>query len=109
MERAVPNPIRVAIVEDQRGIREGLGYLIDSTDGYRCTGAFGSIEAALPALGTGLADVALIDIGLPGLSGIEGMRLLRQRQPELRMLALTVYRDDDRIFEALCAGASGYC
>jgi DNA-binding NarL/FixJ family response regulator len=96
----------VLIVEDQRVIREGLKFLIDSTPGYRCAGAYGSVEEALAALPQ--ADVGLVDIGLPGLSGIEGIRLLKERQPGLRLLALTVYDDDDRIFRALCAGASGY-
>jgi DNA-binding NarL/FixJ family response regulator len=98
--------IRVAIVEDQPRIREGLRFLIDSSEGYRCVGAFGSVEDALA--GFPEADVALVDIGLPGLSGIEGIRRLKERQPNLRLLALTVYDDDDRIFQALCAGASGY-
>jgi DNA-binding NarL/FixJ family response regulator len=104
----VADTIRVAIVEDQRDIREGLAFLINGTEGYQCTGAFGSMEAALPALGPERADVVLLDIGLPGMSGIEGMRILKQRHPELPLVALTVYEDDDRIFEALCAGASGY-
>ena len=104
----MPEPIRVAIVEDQREIREGLRYLIEGTNGFDCTGSFGSIEEALPALTAGTADVALVDIGLPGLSGIEGIRLLKERRPQLRTMALTIYQDDDRIFEALCAGASGY-
>ena len=66
------------------------------------------MEEALAGLGTAAADVVLVDIGLPGLSGIEGIRLLRERRPEMRTVALTIYQDDDRIFEALCAGASGY-
>jgi DNA-binding NarL/FixJ family response regulator len=104
----VPEHIRVAIVEDQREIREGLRFLIDGTPGYGCTGAFGSMEEALPALSTALADVVLCDIGLPGMSGIEGIRLLKERHPDLRLVALTVYEDEDRVFQALCAGASGY-
>ena len=99
-------PIRVAIVEDQPRIRDGLQFLIDSGDGYHCVGTYGSVEDALSGMPE--ADVALVDIGLPGLSGIEGIRLLKERQPGLRLLALTVYDDDDRIFAALCAGASGY-
>ena len=66
------------------------------------------MEAALHALGSELPDLVLTDIGLPGMSGIEGIRLLKERFPELVIVALTVYDDDDRIFEALCAGASGY-
>jgi DNA-binding NarL/FixJ family response regulator len=98
----------VAIVEDQREVREGLRFLIDGTEGYRCTGCFASVEEALPALAPALPDVVLMDLGLPGMSGIEGIRLLTGRHPGLRLIALTVYEDDDRIFEALCAGASGY-
>jgi DNA-binding NarL/FixJ family response regulator len=98
--------VRVLIVEDQRVLREGLAFLIDGTPGHRCVGSFGSVEDALAHLPE--ADVALMDIGLPGLSGIEGIRLLKEVQPGLRFLALTVYDDDDRIFQALCAGASGY-
>jgi DNA-binding NarL/FixJ family response regulator len=100
--------IRVAIVDDQREIREGLRFLIDGTPGYRCAGAFGSMEEALPALSTALADVVLCDIGLPGMSGIDGIRLLKERHSGLRLVALTVYEDEDRVFQALCAGASGY-
>src|SRR5262249_58420769 len=69
----------------------------------------GSVEETEAAMdGLEPADVGLVDIGLPGLSGIEGIRLLRIRQPQLRLVALTIYDDDDRIFQALCAGASGY-
>ena len=102
------NPIKVGIVEDQREIREGLKFLIHGTEGYRCTGSFGSMEAAIEALGDDLPDILLADIELPGISGIEGMRLLKERWPELVIIALTVYDDDERIFDALCAGASGY-
>ena len=104
----MPEPIRVAIVDDQREIREGLRFLIDATAGYHCAGAFGSMEEALPALSTALADVVLCDIGLPGMSGIDGIRLLKERHPGLKLVALTVYEDEDRVFHALCAGASGY-
>jgi DNA-binding NarL/FixJ family response regulator len=100
--------IKVAIIEDQSHIREGLALLIDSADGYRCTGEFESMEEALEKIGRKLPDVALVDIGLPGMSGIEGIHLLKQRYPDVLFVALTVYADDDRIFEALCAGATGY-
>ena len=98
--------IRVAIVEDQPAIREGLGFLIGNTPGYECVGRFGSAESALEGLPA--ADVVLMDIGLPGMSGIEAIAILKGRHPEARFVALTVYDDDERIFRALCAGASGY-
>jgi len=82
--------------------------LIDGTESYRCTGTFRSMEEALPKIGFGLPDVALVDIGLPGMSGIEGISLLKERHPDLLLLMLTVYDDDERIFDALCAGACGY-
>jgi len=101
-------PIKVAIIEDQHEIREGLRFLIHSTEGYHCTGTFDSVEEALPALPADLPDLVLTDIGLPGMSGIEGMRLMKERWPEMVVVALSVYDDDERIFDALCAGASGY-
>jgi DNA-binding NarL/FixJ family response regulator len=103
-----PSTIKVAIIEDRRDIREGLAVLINGTEGYCCTGVFPSMEAALENIDRDLPNVALVDIGLPGMSGIEGMRLLKDRYGGLLMLMLTVYNDDERIFDALCAGACGY-
>ena len=103
-----PSIIKVAIVEDRREIREGLAMLIGGTEGFKCSGAYRSMEDALARIGGDLPDVALCDIGLPGMSGIEGMRILKERHPDLLLLMLTVYDDDERIFDALCAGACGY-
>jgi DNA-binding NarL/FixJ family response regulator len=100
--------IRIAIIEDSRPIREGLRQLIDGSDGYHVTGGYRSMEEALPEVARNLPDVALVDIGLPGISGIEGVRQLRQTYPQLHLLVLTIYSDDDRIFDAICAGACGY-
>jgi DNA-binding NarL/FixJ family response regulator len=100
--------IKVAIVEDRREIRDGLAMLINGTEGFDCTGSYRSMEDALPRIGSALPDVVLCDIGLPGMSGIEGMRILKERHPDLLLLMLTVYDDDERIFDALCAGACGY-
>jgi DNA-binding NarL/FixJ family response regulator len=100
--------LQVAIVEDIRSLRDGFRMLIDGTEGFHCTGSFRTMEEALDKIAFNLPDVVLADIGLPGMSGIEGVRLLKERHPELTVLMLTVYDDDDRIFNALCAGASGY-
>jgi DNA-binding NarL/FixJ family response regulator len=100
--------IRVAIIEDQREIREGLKELIDGAEDFHCSAAFGSIEEVLPRIGRDLPEVVLVDLRLPGKSGIAGIRLLRERYPKLVLVVLTVFEDDRRIFEAICAGASGY-
>ena len=100
--------IKVAIIEDQRDIRECLTFLINGTEGYSCTGSFRTMEEAVDKIGHQLPDVVLSDIGLPGMNGIEGIRILKERYPSLLMLMLTVYDDDERIFDAMCAGASGY-
>jgi DNA-binding NarL/FixJ family response regulator len=103
-----PETIKVALIEDRREIRDGLAMLINGTQGFKCTGSYRSMEDALPRIGTDLPDVALCDIGLPGMSGIEGMRILKEKFPTLLLLMLTIYDDDERIFDALCAGACGY-
>jgi DNA-binding NarL/FixJ family response regulator len=103
-----PAVLKVGIIEDQPKIREGLRALIDGTGGYRCVGSFGSMEEALAKLHNELPDVLLVDIGLPEMSGIEGTRRMKALHPGLAVLILTVYDDDRRIFDALCAGACGY-
>jgi DNA-binding NarL/FixJ family response regulator len=100
--------IKVGIIEDQQVLREGLAFLVDGTEGFRCTGSFGSVEQALRRISDDLPQVVLVDIGLPGMSGIEGIRILKKQWPELLVITLTVYEDDQKIFDALCAGASGY-
>ncbi len=100
--------LSIAIIEDQAAIREGLAFLIDNTPGFKCVGRYRSVEAALAQIGNELPEVALVDIGLPGMSGIEGIRILKTRYPQVLFLTVTVYDDDERIFQAICAGASGY-
>ena len=98
----------MAIIEDQSEIREGLRELIDSAEGFQCSETFGSVEEALPKIGSSLPQVTLVDIGLPGISGIEGIRMMKERYPGVVSVVLTVFDDDKRIFEAICSGASGY-
>jgi|ERR1051326_1324657 DNA-binding NarL/FixJ family response regulator len=105
---ASPRATSVAIIEDHHKFREALEFLLNQTPGYHCVGSFRSMEEALEKIKFNLPDVALVDIGLPGMSGVEGVRILRERHPSLVLLMNTVYDDDERIFQALCAGASGY-
>ena len=108
METAAANIIKTAVVEDMRDIREGLATLINFTQGFRCTGSYRSMEDAIHRIKSDVPDVLLSDIGLPGMNGIEGIKILKQMFPNMTVLMLTVYDDDERIFDALCAGATGY-
>lgn len=99
--------IRVAIVEDDRATREGLALLIDGTPGYRCRDTFRSVEEAMRASGPA-PDVVLLDIHLPGMPGSEGVKALQEKHPAAVVLMLTVYEEQDLVFESICNGASGY-
>ena len=103
-----PAPLRIVIIEDLREVREGLTMLINGTPGFACASSYRTMEDALRRIGDDRPDVILTDIGLPGMSGIEGIPHLRERYPEVPILTLTVYDNDDQVFSALCAGASGY-
>lgn len=100
--------IKVAIVEDNQTIREGLSALINGTEGYKCVAAFRDCETFLNKLNLLEADVVLMDIGLPGMSGIEGVAQAVKKNPDLNILMLTIYEDSEKVFDALCSGASGY-
>jgi DNA-binding NarL/FixJ family response regulator len=100
--------LRVVILEDLREVREGLTMLINGTPGFLCAGSYRTMEDALARISGDRPEVILTDIGLPGMDGIAGTRILRERFPEVPIVALTVYDDDAQIFAILCAGASGY-
>jgi len=100
--------IAVAIVEDNAGLQRSLALVLEESPGFRCVGTFATAEEALRQLPTCPAEVVLMDINLPGISGIECTRQLRELLPHLRVVMITVYRDNDKIFRALRAGASGY-
>ena len=104
---AVEN-LRVVLIEDLRDIREGLAALINGTAGFRCVAAFGSVESALARVERERPDVILTDLGLPGMSGIEGIERFRRIFPATPIIALTIYDNEDQIFNALCNGANGY-
>ena len=101
-------PITVSIVEDNHGTRQSLVDLLSGDTGLQCLGAYPSGESALVGIPRDKPDVALVDINLPGISGIECVAKLKSKLPDLRVLMLTTYEEDDLIFNSLRAGASGY-
>jgi DNA-binding NarL/FixJ family response regulator len=102
-----PKDIGVALIEDEKEVRQGLSYILNHTEGFRCVGEFKSYEDALSTLSTP-PDVLLSDIGLPGMTGDIGTGLFKKKFPSAAIIMLTVYRDDERIFRSIVAGASGY-
>ena len=100
--------LHIGIVEDDAETREGLSFVLNNAPGFTCRHVYNSIEAALEGIDREPPAVMLLDIGLPGVDGIEGIRLLRKRRTELAVIILTVFRDENRIFRAVCAGACGY-
>jgi DNA-binding NarL/FixJ family response regulator len=100
--------IKVSIVEDSRGTRESLTELLGRAPGLRCVGAHANGEDALRSIPTEMPDVVLMDINLPGMSGIECVARLKERLPKLQVLMLTTYEESDLIFDSLRNGASGY-
>ncbi|HED07411.1 MAG TPA: response regulator transcription factor [Ignavibacteria bacterium] len=100
--------IKVVVVEDDNEIREGLRILIDGTDGYSCVDTYSECTSMLKNIESNNPDILLMDIGLPGMNGIEGIKKVKIILPEITILVLTIYEENDLIFDALCAGASGY-
>lgn len=101
--------IRVFLIEDDRRLRQAFELLIDGTPGFACVGTADAAEAALVFAGLDAPPgVVLLDIGLPGMSGIEALPLLKRQWPHAEVLMLTIQDDDASVFDALCAGASGY-
>ena len=100
--------INVAIVEDNDTIREGLTALINGTTGYQSVGSFRDCESFLEKLQSLEVNVVLMDIALPGMNGIEGVKEAILLNPDVDILMLTIYEDSEKVFDALCAGACGY-
>ena len=99
---------KVFIIEDHESMRNGLSFIVDSSGKYECIGAAPTAEIGFPAIKRSRPDIVLMDINLPGKSGIECTALLKAEFPDIRVLICTVLEDDDKIFRALAAGASGY-
>jgi DNA-binding NarL/FixJ family response regulator len=101
--------IRVAIIDDDAVVREGLCEYLDQQPDFKCVLVADAMESALATLPTVLhIDVILLDLGLPGMNGLDGMPHLRNHYPQVDIIVLTVYHDANRIYQALCAGATGY-
>ena len=98
----------VVIVEDDRGLREQLIQILESAPDIKCLGAFISAEEALPQILAKNPDVVLMDIKLPGMSGIQCVTEIKKVAPNMQIIMVTVYEDSERIFRALKAGANGY-
>jgi len=102
-------PIRLILVEDHADFRESVTMVLTERGGYECVGGFSTMEDALEDIRAGLkADLVLSDLGLPGMSGITGIRKIRELLPEARVLVLTAFTDKAKVFAALEAGAHGY-
>ena len=109
VSQEMPAPsLRVVLIEDVREVREGLSALINGTVGYACVATYGRMETALARIESDKPDIILTDLGLPGMSGIEGIQRLREIFPETPIVALTIFDNEDQIFAALCGGANGY-
>lgn len=100
--------MKICVFEDNKHLRESLQLLIDSTSGFQCVGAYPNCNKLVERLEELDCDICLMDIEMPGISGIEATKVIKEHFPELQVLIQTVFSDDDSIFRAICAGASGY-
>ena len=100
--------IRVTIFEDNKSLRQGLYQLINGSEGFVCTGAFEDCHDLLKNIEDAKPDVVLMDIQMPGINGIEAVKLLREKYPDLKILMQTIFEDSEKIFHSILAGASGY-
>jgi DNA-binding NarL/FixJ family response regulator len=98
--------IRVAIIEDHAGFRDSVTYMLEATEGFTCTGSFGSVEEAIKKMKE--PDVLLCDIHLPGMSGTDAVPLIKMKYPDTKIVMVTVFEDDANVFNAIVAGADGY-
>jgi DNA-binding NarL/FixJ family response regulator len=100
--------IRIMIVEDDEIIREGFVSIINESEKFYCQAGYENCESALKQFKQENPDIVLMDIELPGMSGIDGIKKIRKIKPEIDIVVITVHSEDEKVFEALCAGANGY-
>jgi DNA-binding NarL/FixJ family response regulator len=100
--------IRVTIFEDNKHLRETFQFLLSNAEGFTCMGAYPDCSDLLESLAENPCDVVLMDIEMPGMNGIDATRLVKQHFPDIHILIQTVFHEDEYIFNAICAGASGY-
>jgi DNA-binding NarL/FixJ family response regulator len=102
-------PVSVWLIEDNQNFRTTLSRVVNGMEGMRCNNQFSNAEDALDALHAGaFPDVVLLDVGLPGLNGIDAIKQIKSLSPTTRIIMLTVFDDHEKVFKAVCAGASGY-
>lgn len=101
-------PARISIVEDNDVVREGFSMLIDSTVNYKVVSAYSNCEDAIKNIMPDHPDIILMDIELPGMNGIEGIKIIKKHLPDTNIIVITVHENGDLVFDALCAGACGY-
>jgi DNA-binding NarL/FixJ family response regulator len=101
--------INIAIVEDEVAIRDAIQNFLNQKGNMKCEQAYGSVEQFIHNVSeTNLPDIIMMDIGLPGISGISGIKLIKKKYPRINIIMLTIFSDSYKIFQSLCAGASGY-
>ena len=100
--------IRVAVFEDNKLVRDSFETILNGTDGFTCTGAFSSCNNLRSDIERSRPDIVLMDIEMSGMNGIEATKKIKDQYPEIKILIQTVFEDDEKIFAAICAGASGY-
>lgn len=100
--------IRVILFDDNTSLREGLFQLINGSPGLECVGAFANCNNIIKNMEDTNPDVVLMDIEMPGINGIEAVKLLKEKFPDIKILMETIFEDNDKIFQSICSGAEGY-
>src|SRR5262245_50358055 len=100
--------IRVVVFEDNSNLRQGLFNLLEANDGFVCAGAYGHCERVIENIEESLPDLILMDIELPGINGIDAVKIIRGVYPDLKILMETIFEDDEKVFQSICNGANGY-